>query len=397
MVNFLVKRFVKDYENISDNKVRERYGMLGSFVGIVCNVVLFIGKFLIGTIANSIAIVSDGFNNLSDCATCVITMFGYKMATKPADKDHPFGHGRMEYLTSLALSMIIVLVGIELLRGSVEKLIHPDDVNFSAVALIVLIMSILIKLWMFMFNRRLGNRISSGVMLATAKDSLNDVLATTATLIALVASCFTDLPVDGVMGIIVSLLIIMTGVEIVKETVDELLGKPADKELVDELIGLVEASDISLGMHDLVVHNYGPGNMLGSMHVEVDCKGDIMMIHDAIDCLEREIYDKLKIIMTIHMDPVETDNEILNSNRELVKGIIESINKEYAERLCGKLTMHDFRMVPGHTHTNVIFDVVLPSDNKMNSKEIEELITKMLNKEKQDYHPHITFDRAYCE
>lgn len=396
MTSFLVKRFVKDYENITDNKVRERYGILGSFVGIICNIILFVAKFTIGTIANSIAIISDGFNNLSDCATCVITMFGYKMSAKPADKDHPFGHGRMEYLTSLALSVIIMIVGVELIKSSIGKLIHPDDVTFSVVALVVLLMSILTKLWMFAFNNKLGKKISSGVMLATAKDSLNDVLATSATLIALIASCFTDLPVDGIMGIVVSVLIIKTGIEIIQETVDELLGKPADKELVDALVEIVDNCEIAIGMHDLVVHNYGPGNMLGSLHVEVDSKGDIMMIHDAIDCLEREIYVKLKIIMTIHMDPVETDNELLNEDKQLIQRIIESINEEHEDELGGKLTMHDFRMVPGQTHTNLIFDVVLPADNKMSEKDVQELINEKLSKEREYYFTVITFDRAYC-
>ncbi len=396
MTDFLVSKFVKDYKEINDTKVRERYGLFSSVVGIVCNVILFIAKFLIGTIANSISIISDGFNNLSDCATCVITMFGYKLSGKPADKDHPFGHGRMEYLTSLALAMMIIVVGVELVKGSIDKLLHPSDLTFSYVALIVLILSILIKLWMFAFNNKLGKRISSGVMKATAKDSLNDCIATSATLVSLVAACFTDLPIDGVMGIIVSVLIIMTGIEIIKETVDELLGKPVDEEIVAALKEIVDECEVSLGMHDLIVHDYGPGNLIGSLHVEVDSRRNIMDIHDYIDNLERDIYEKLGIMMTIHMDPVEMDNEVLNAYKAFIKDILAELNEEFNEELDGNLSMHDFRMVPGKTHTNLIFDVLIPGGSKLKSDYIEKIMKKKAARHEGELHLLITFDREFC-
>ena len=234
MVNWLIKTFVKDYENVTDNQVRGRYGMLSSFVGIFCNILICSAKFIIGALVHSISIISDGFNNLSDCASCIVTMFGYKMASKPADKDHPFGHGRMEYLTSLIIAAVIVLVGGELLKTSVTKIIHPTEVKFTVVAVVVLVLSIAIKIWMGYFNNKLGRRINSSVMLATAKDSFSDVAATSATLIALFASIWTDLPIDGVMGVIVSVIILIAGFGIIRETVDQLLGKPADEELVEK-------------------------------------------------------------------------------------------------------------------------------------------------------------------
>lgn len=387
MTDFLMRKFIKDYDNTTDSKVRGSYGVLSSLVGIACNIILFVCKFIIGTISNSISIVSDGFNNLSDCASCLITMFGYKMAAKPADKDHPFGHGRMEYLTSLALAVIIVVVGFELIKNSIHKLFHPEEINFSYVAMVALIISILIKLWMFLFNRKLGKKIDSGVMLATAKDSLNDVIATSATLVALVASVFTDIPLDAIMGIVVSILIIMAGIGITGETVDSLLGKPADKKLVDKLKEIVEASKVSLGMHDLIIHSYGPGTLIGSVHVEVDSSGDIMDIHDAIDELEREIYKQLGIMMTIHMDPIELGNEKIDSAKAMVKGILNNISNE--------LSMHDFRMVSGPTHTNLIFDIVLPYESGLKAEQIKSAIDEALSDKEEKYYTVINFDKKF--
>jgi len=387
MTKFLISKFVKDYDNVKNPKVREAYGLLSSWVGIACNVILFIAKFAIGTLANSISIISDGFNNLSDCASCVVTMFGYKMAAKPADKDHPFGHGRMEYLTSLVIAMVIMVVGVELFTGSVDKIIHPDKVCFSVVAFVVLVMSILIKLWMGLFNKKLGNAVESSVMLATSKDSLNDVLATAATLVALVASIFTDAPIDGIMGVVVSVMILISGFGIVKETVDELLGQPASPEIVEALKELVDDCPYSLGMHDLIIHSYGPGNLIGSVHIEVDGKENIMDIHDAIDELERNIYDELGIRMTIHMDPVETDNENLKLCKDMIEVILNEVDSE--------LHFHDFRMVAGPSHTNLIFDVVVPHGCKLSNGEIKEAIDEKLIMREKKYYTVITFEKSY--
>lgn len=387
MTKFLLNKFIKNHENVKEQKVREAYGILSSWVGIACNIILFCAKFLIGTLANSISIISDGFNNLSDCASCIVTMFGYKMAAKPADKDHPFGHGRMEYLTSLVIAMVIVVVGVELFTGSFDKIIHPDTVKFSVVALVVLVISILIKLWMGLFNKKLGNAVDSSVMLATSKDSLNDVFATAATLLALVASIFTDAPLDGIMGLVVSVMILISGFGIVKETVDELLGQPASPEIVENLKELVDECPYSLGMHDLIIHSYGPGNLIGSVHIEVDGKENIMDIHDAIDELERNIYDELGIRMTIHMDPVETDNENLKACKDMIEVILQEVDKE--------LHFHDFRMVAGPSHTNLIFDVVVPHGCKLSEKQIKEAIDEELLLREKRYYTVITFEKNY--
>ncbi|MBE6861902.1 MAG: cation transporter, partial [Ruminococcus sp.] len=253
LTGLLVKAFVKNHENISESRVRGAYGTLSSIVGIICNILLFVLKYIMGTLSNSIAVVSDAFNNLSDSASCIVTLLGYKMSAKPADKDHPFGHGRMEYLTSLIIAAVILLMGVELFRDSVGKIIHPEEVKFRVIVLVSLILSVAVKLWMARFNTILGRKISSTAMLATAKDSRNDVIATIATIISLVASLFTDLPVDGVMGIIVSVFVLKAGLEIIMETVDELLGKPADPETVKEITRLVCCDDRIQGIHDLII------------------------------------------------------------------------------------------------------------------------------------------------
>ncbi len=387
MTNILVKTFIKNHDDVKNPIVRQKYGTLSSIVGIVCNIILFVLKYLIGTLANSISIVSDAFNNLSDCASCLVTLFGYKLASKPADKDHPFGHGRMEYLTSLIIAAIVLLVGAELLKGSVEKIITPEVVEFSIPALLALVFSIAVKLWMSFFNTKLGKKINSTVMIATAKDSRSDVIATSASLIALVASIFTDLPIDGIMGIIVSIFILKAGYEIVKDTVDELLGKPADPEVVDEIKKLVLENEKMLGIHDLVIHNYGPGNMIGSCHVEVAANEDIMIVHDIVDEIERKIMHELKIIMTIHMDPIAVDDELTNNAKELVTGIINEIDST--------LSIHDFRIVCGETHTNLIFDVVVPYECKHDNDVIKAMIDEKLAKEETNYYTVIVFDKEF--
>ena len=388
VINLLVKTFVKDYENTDDTKVRERYGTLSSVVGIICNIILFAAKFIMGNIANSIAIISDGFNNLSDCASCVVTLFGYKMAAKPADKDHPFGHGRIEYLTSLIIAMVIMLVGFELFTDSLDKVLHPEKVVFSYMVLVTLIISILIKIWMSVFNRKLGKRINSGIMLATSKDSMNDVIATLATMIALVVSIWTAAPIDGIMGLVVSVFILLSGFGIIRETVDELLGQPADEELVEKIRTMVGENPYALGMHDLIIHSYGPGNLIGSVHIEVDGRGNIMEIHDVIDELERDIFEELNIRMTIHMDPVEMDNEFLRECKMMMEEIISGID--------GDLSMHDFRVVSGPSHTNLIFDMVIPYGSKLDEKYIKERINNELKYRDRVYYTVITFERNFC-
>lgn len=387
MTNFLVKLFVKNYENTSDAHVRENYGILSSIVGIICNVLIFALKFAMGTLSNSIAVISDAFNNLSDSASCLVTLFGYKMAAKPADKNHPFGHGRMEYLTSLVIAAVILIMGAELLKDSAEKILHPEKVEFKVIVLISLLVSIGVKLWMSRFNMTLGRKINSSIMIATAKDSRSDVIATAATVISLIAAIFTDMPVDGVMGVIVSLFILKSGFEIIKDTVDELLGKPADPEIVDEIAKLVCSDERIVGIHDLLIHSYGPGNMIGSCHAEVKSNEDFIAAHDLIDRIEHEIHRKLKIQMTIHMDPIEVDNEQVNMYRALVEKTVMGIDE--------RLKFHDFRTVTGDTHVNLIFDLVVPYELKRTDDELKAAIDKALDNSDTKFYTVITFDREY--
>lgn len=387
MTKFLIQKFIKNPDDINNLKVRRNYGTLSSVVGIICNVFLFILKYIMGTLSGSISVVSDAFNNLSDSAGCMVTLLGYKLASKPADKDHPFGHGRMEYLTALTIAVLILIVAFELFRNSVNKIIHPEKLTFSLIVLISLLVSILIKLWMSFFNAFLGKKINSSVMLAAAKDSRTDVIATSATCIAVISSLYTNLPVDGIMGLVVSLFIFKSGIDIVKDTVDNLLGKPVDSDIVYAIKEMIGESDKIIGIHDLVVHNYGPGNMIGSLHAEVKSNEDFVFVHDMIDELERRIHKELNILMTIHMDPIETDNEQVNLSLDMIRNIILDIDP------C--LQIHDFRLVVGDTHTNLIFDIVVPYDCKYNNDDIKELIDKQLDKMEDNYYTVITFDREY--
>ncbi len=387
MINFLVKKFVKTPDDFSNPAVRRNYGTLSSLVGIFCNIFLFVLKYIMGTISGSISIISDAFNNLSDSAGCLVTLLGYKMASKPADKDHPFGHGRMEYLTALSIAVLILFVAFELFKDSIDKIMHPEKLTFNIVVLASLILSILIKLWMSFFNTKLGNKINSTVMLATAKDSRTDVIATTATCISIISALVTDLPIDGIMGVVVSIFIFKSGIDIIKDTVDELLGKSADPDVVCSIKDIMSENEKIIGVHDLVIHNYGPGNMIGSCHAEVKSTEDFIEVHDIIDMLERKIHNELNIMMTIHMDPIEMDNEYVNKLRDMIKEIVADIDPA--------LHIHDFRVVSGDTHTNLIFDVVMPYDCKYNDINIKEIIDARLVDMNTEYYTVITFDREY--
>ena len=385
MVNFLIKTFIKNSENTENPKIRQKYGTLSSIVGIICNVLLFLIKYAMGTLSHSISIVSDAFNNLSDCAGCLVTLLGYKMDSKPADKNHPFGHGRMEYLTSLIIAALIIFVGIELLKNSVEKIINPVEIRFSFAVLFSLVFSIAVKLWMAVFNAELGKKINSSVLTATAKDSKSDVIATSATLIALICSLFTALPVDGVMGLLVSVFILKSGYDIVKDTVDELLGKPADPEIINHIKEYVLKNDKIIGIHDLIIHSYGPGNMIGSCHVEVKSNESFTEVHDIVDSIEREIHNNLNILMTINMDPIEVNDMLTNKCKKLVNNIIHSIDSS--------LDLHDFRIVSGESHTNLIFDLVVPFECKYSNEELKQKIDMQLSKENINYYTVIVFDK----
>lgn len=387
MTKLLIRLFIKEPENISSPQTRAHYAVLSSITGIICNFLLFGLKYAMGVLSNSIAIISDAFNNLSDGAGCVVTLLGCRMAAKPADKDHPFGHGRIEYLISLVISAIILFMGFELMKSSVGKIFSPEKTEFSLAALLSLIVSIGVKLWMSLFNTFLGKKISSPVMLASAKDSRSDVIATAAAAVALVCSLFTDLPIDGITGVIVSVFILKAGLEIIRDTVDELLGKPASPEITNQLRDIICSDSRIVGVHDMIIHDYGPGNMIGSCHAEVRSTEDVVSVHDLIDRIERQIHHEMKILMTIHMDPIEVDNEQVNCCRCLLEDILTNIDPQ--------LSLHDFRIVTGETHVNLIFDLVVPYSMKLGNDELKRIIDDSLSGSEVQYYTVITFDRDF--
>lgn len=370
MFKILAKKFIKNYTDFNNSKVREQYGTLCSVISIGCNIVLVVFKLTMGVITHSIAIQADGLNNLSDVGSNLASLFGFKLANKHPDSEHPYGHGRMEYVAGLIIAFLILLVGFQALKDSVLKIINPQEMTFTIIAVIILVVSILIKFWMASFNRYASKKINSATLLAASQDSLNDVLATTATLCSLILSLYTDLPVDGIMGTIVSIIVLKAGIEIFKDTVNPLLGMAPDKELVKDIEHYILSYPEALGIHDLMMHDYGPGRRFLSLHVEVNCNDDIMVIHDAMDTIERAVLKKYHILTTIHMDPVDSNDDLTNELKEMVLKVVKEINNEYS--------IHDFRIVRGPTHTNLIFDVLIPSNDQIKHTLLKELIDKKI-------------------
>lgn len=391
MSELLIKLFIKNSDDINDVAVRKSYGTLGGAVGIVCNLFLCILKITVGLITASISIVADGLNNLSDMGSSVITMIGFKMAGKPADSDHPFGHGRMEYMSAFIVAMLILLVGSELFKSSLTALIKGDAApTYSVFALVILCISILVKLWMFLFNRKLGKKIDSGALAATAQDSLNDMVATAVILLSVGISMLVNLPfnLDAVMGVLVSVFILYSGFGAAKETLDQILGSPPDKQLISDIEHTIMSFDEFVGIHDLIIHNYGPGRQFASVHVEVPQNIDIVKCHEQIDMCEKLVNEKLNISLVIHMDPIDVNNETVANTRKQLEEIIKAIDD--------KMTLHDFRMTPaGETRTNLIFDVVVPSENKMSHEELNCRIAEAAKAVNPTYCCVITFDNDF--
>lgn len=388
MTSLLIRLFVKDNENTADPRVRESYGKFAGIVGIVSNVILCVMKIIIGVFSKSIAIIADGINNLADASSSIMTLVGFKLASQPEDEKHPYGHARIEYLTGLFVSILIIIIGVQLLKTSFEKILDPQPLEFSYTTVITLIIAIIIKLWQSMFNRNIGKRISSVTLLATASDSRNDVISTAVVLISVLVGKFTGLHIDGYMGCLVALFIIWSGIQLVRETSNPLLGEAPDEELVEAIRDTVANEPGVLGIHDLMVHNYGPGKIFASMHVEVDADGDLMKSHDMIDNIERHVKDSLNIEFVIHMDPVRTNDPQITRLRTIIE-------KAFAP-LDGVESIHDFRLVPGPTHTNVIFDVVLAPSCSYPEKQIQAIADKAVKEAAGDsYFVVITFDRAY--
>lgn len=389
MTNFLLRHFIKNSENVQDPKVRAAYGNLSGIVGILCNLLLFLGKLIAGTLSGSVSITADAVNNLSDASSSVVTLVGFKLAEKPADEDHPYGHARFEYIAGLMVAAMILIIGFELAKSSFEKILHPSPVAFSPLVAGVLIVSILVKLWMCFFNRALGRRIQSPTLEATAADSRNDVITTSAVLVAAIAGAVTDLTIDGYAGFLVALFILWSGIGIAKDTINPLLGERESPELRRTIIDEVKSRDKVLGFHDLMVHDYGPGRRFASIHVEMDQKENPLECHDIIDDIERDCLQKHNVHLVIHYDPIVTDDGELNHMKAL---ILDRVRK-----LDPRLSVHDFRMVRGPGHTNLIFDMRIPFGMEKKESEIKATIDEAISKEPSKYYTVITFDQGLCD
>ena len=394
MVNFLRKLFIKDYNNVKDPKVREKHGKLASFVGVFSNLFLFIIKLFAGILSGSIAIIADSINNLSDMGSSIITLVGFKLANAPADDDHPYGHQRIEYISGLIVSIIIIFVGGNLLLTSIEKIMNytPEVVENTTlyISMGILGVSILIKLWQSIFNKKVGKIINSLALEATSADSRNDCISTLVILLGNIALLiWKDIPfsLDGVLGILVSLFIIIAGINLIKETVDPLIGVSVESEFVKNIVEDIKKNEVVLGLHDLVCHMYGPTKCFMTIHVEVDSKADLMATHDAIDNIEKDIFMNHGVYLTIHMDPIETDNEEVNNLRKIVSETIHNIDSV--------LNIHDFRVVYGDTHTNILFDVSMPINFSCTPKELREIITTEIKKINENYFVIIQIDQLY--
>jgi len=388
MISILIHMFVKDSDNLSDPKVRIRYGKFASITGMICNIILFACKLAAGVFSGSIAIVSDSFNNLSDAATCFINLFGFIMSAKPADKDHPFGHGRIEYITGLIMAFIIAFIGISFFRTSIDRIIHPTSLIFSPIIAGVLIGSIIVKGWMYLFYRRVGKRIASQTIIASSVDSYSDIAITTVTLISLIISVYFKIVIDGYVGVGVSIFVLYSGFNVARDALSPLLGNEPDPTVVEKLKELLTSNQDVLGVHDVIVHDYGPGRMIASAHVEVSSTSNFMEIHDEVDLLEKRIADQLHIPITIHMDPIDMDDA---ATKDLRKNVAQIVNS-----LSDKLSIHDFRMVTGKTHTNLIFDIAVPFDYSPSDEEIHLKIQDGLTRIYPNvFYLVIQFDRSF--
>jgi cation diffusion facilitator family transporter len=352
MTNLLVKLFIKNEDKTEDSKVREQYGILASLVGIVCNIILFLVKISIGILINSISVMADAFNNLSDAASSIISFVGVKLSNRPADKEHPFGHGRFEYLAALVVAFLVIEVGITCFKSSFNKILHPESINFNLILLLILCISVSIKIWLGFFNRKLGKRINSSVMKATATDAFGDVIITSATILSIVIGKLTGLMIDGYMGFLVSIFVIIAGINIARETFEPLIGEAVSPEMYRKITKIVESYDGIIGSHDLIVHNYGPTSFMATIHAEVPNTIDIEVAHETIDQIEREILREHNIFLVIHMDPVEVKDESVLKYKDKILEIIMNYEKE--------ASIHDFRVVRGDKQINLIFDLVVP-------------------------------------
>lgn len=375
MTDFLVRIFIRDRENVQDAKVRTAYGVLASVVGICCNILLFLVKLAGGLLMGSISVMADAFNNLSDAASSIISFIGVKLAGRPADEAHPFGHGRYEYIAAFVVAFLVLEVGFSCLKSALGKVFHPEEVSFDWTIVILLALSVLVKVWLALFNRKLGRRIHSKVMQATAADSFGDVLVTSATVLSLFVGKWTGLSVDGYMGVIVSVVVLLAGFNIAKDTLKPLLGEAIDREVYDRITAKVEGYDGILGSHDLIVHNYGPTHSMATIHAEVSNESDIEAAHELVDRIEREVLRDLDIFLVIHMDPVEVRDRAVAEHKQMVADIVRGLEPE--------ASIHDFRVVNGKDRMNLIFDLVIPYsyDEKKEMELVHQIMEQVKEKD----------------
>ena len=388
LTDILIKSFIKDKDNTGDKSIRQKYGYLGGFVGIACNVALSGAKIAIGLMINSIAITADAVNNLSDAASSIITVIGFKITNKPADREHPFGHGRIEYISAMVVSFMVILVGFEFLKSSFERVRNPEAVKFDIIPFSVLLISIGVKVWLSRFYKRIGRKIGSKTMEASAADSLSDVITTSVVAMSLLASLWTAFPADGYVGLLVSALIIYSGISLTKDTLNPLLGEAPEPEFIRSITEKVLSYDGIIGIHDMIVHNYGPGRCVVSLHAEIPANMDIMKAHDVIDLAEQEISKEMDIHMVIHMDPINTDDKVVQETQNKITELISEMHEE--------LTIHDFRIVGGEEHKNLIFDLVVPFeyDEKM-AKDLSNEVAREIKTKYPECDAIIYIDRAY--
>ena len=389
MIKLLASIFIKDRQNFRLPAVRRAYGMLCGIVGICLNVLLFAIKFIAGTLSGAISIMADAFNNLSDAGTSVITLIGFKLSGSKPDSDHPFGHGRYEYITALMVAMLIMLMGFELATESISKIITPAQVEFSYITIIILVISVLIKLYMAFYNRAVHKKINSPSLSATAADSLSDCIATTVILGSMIISKVWDVNIDAWCGLAVSAFILYNGFKAAKETISPLLGQPPEKEFVDSIEAIVLSEECVHGIHDLVVHDYGPGRVMISLHAEVPADADMLETHDAIDNIERRLRQELNCEAVIHMDPILTDDETTNRLKKIVADLLSTIGEG--------VSIHDFRVVTGPTHTNLIFDIVIPYELKMDKKTVTEKVNTLISTIDGNFYPVFNIDNVYVK
>lgn len=388
---FLVKKFIKNSENIENNKVRDSYGYLGGIIGIIVNVTLFITKLSVGVLVKSIAVTADAFNNLSDALSSIITIAGFKLASKPADPEHPFGHGRIEYISGLLVAFMVMIVGFEFTKSSFSRIVNPGKVTFQLIPFILIIISVLAKIWLSRFNKYVGKKINSSALQAASLDALGDVITSSTVALSLLLSKWVTFPIDGYIGILVSLFILYSGFSLIKETINPLLGEAPDPELVESIKNEVSKYEIITGVHDLIIHNYGPGRRMASLHAEVPYNVSIVKIHEVIDMAEREISHKLNIFLVIHMDPVNTDDiEIVNAKED-----VNTILKNFPDIV----SFHDFRIVGEGEFKNLLFDVVINKESSFNMHTDGDMLKTKIDEELKKIHPSytamVTIDRDF--